>query len=462
MRHDEDGHLRSAEHAIGDAADEEGMKAPVTVGAEHDDVGAEVVGLAEDRLGVRPAKGMRVSREALPHGLRRDRLDASVLFAQFRRDLIAHGPWPHLVADEGGLRFADVQHVELPAEGSRERHRRVHDPTCDVGEIHARENDLHVSLHRTSRRVIRLSPRAKGAHRRSCFSRRSQIHSPHVGSPERREDDVTNVNKQPFDHVASQRAMASSPTRLAGPALFAALLSFTDGCSHAPPDSMPSTELATSSIVARFSVDDRGAGRFLDAFLSEAGPPAPEGHLVLEARRGVELVGPDRLVVSDDSAGAPVELRRYSDEEGTRYRAPLDPRSEHYSVVFERAGGRSVSTVTMPERPVVVFPAPGESLEAGKNLPIRFTAPAEDELLASVVGSCVTGNDTVIGPNAHGAGRHLIFLEPTRTAAPCDATVVVWRDSHGVVDPAFHAGELGQRSSIVASQSVVIHVRVVP
>lgn len=110
MGHEEDRHLRSAEHAVGDAADEEGVKAAVTVGAEHDDVGVEVLGLANDRLGVRPAAGVRVSREALPHGLRRDRLHASVLFAQVRSDLIAHRLGPRLIADESGVRFGDVQH----------------------------------------------------------------------------------------------------------------------------------------------------------------------------------------------------------------------------------------------------------------------------------------------------------------------------------------------------------------
>ena len=112
------------------------MKPTVNVEAEHDGVGAEVVGLAEDRLGIRPAKGVRVAVRPCRTAYGRDRLDASVLFAQCRRDLIAHCLWPDLVADESGLRFADVQHVELPAEGLGERHRRVHDPTCDIGKIH--------------------------------------------------------------------------------------------------------------------------------------------------------------------------------------------------------------------------------------------------------------------------------------------------------------------------------------
>jgi hypothetical protein len=46
MRYDEDRHLRSAEHAFRDTADEERMKAPMTVGAEHDDIGAETLGFA--------------------------------------------------------------------------------------------------------------------------------------------------------------------------------------------------------------------------------------------------------------------------------------------------------------------------------------------------------------------------------------------------------------------------------
>ena len=111
MGHDENGHLRSAEHTFCNAAYEERMKAPVTVGADHDDIRAEVLGFAEDRFRVRPAKGMRLRRETLLRGLRRDRLDASMLFAQCRRDLIAHRLWAHLVSDETGLGFADMQHV---------------------------------------------------------------------------------------------------------------------------------------------------------------------------------------------------------------------------------------------------------------------------------------------------------------------------------------------------------------
>jgi hypothetical protein len=120
MRHDEDWDLRSAEYAFRDTADEERMKAAVTVGAEHDDIGAEVLDLPQDRLHIRPAKGMRVRRETLLRCMLHDRLDASMLFAKCRRDLIAHVLWTHLVPDEVGFGFTDMQHVELAAEGFRQ------------------------------------------------------------------------------------------------------------------------------------------------------------------------------------------------------------------------------------------------------------------------------------------------------------------------------------------------------
>jgi hypothetical protein len=90
---------------------------------------------------------MRVRRETLLPGLRRDRLDASMVFAKCGRDLIAHVLRTHVVSDEAGFGFIDMQHVELTAKGSRQRRGYVDDTPFDLGKVHAREYALHFCPH---------------------------------------------------------------------------------------------------------------------------------------------------------------------------------------------------------------------------------------------------------------------------------------------------------------------------
>lgn len=223
-----------------------------------------------------------------------------------------------------------------------------------------------------------------------------------------------------------------------------------------------STGLPTSSITARFAVAEIDGGALVaEAWLSEAGPDAPEGHLVDQPRSHVALAGPDRLIVQDDR-GVSRALEAYEDEEGEGYRAVIDGRSEHVTFVLVRGDERHVATVSLPPSFSVTAPVAHERRALGTSLRIDYT-PAKIQgaaLRAVTLGDCVVGATTV-GGQGDGPGRYTLWLDGTSKEGPCDATVVMSAESRGTLDPSFHfTDDIAQRSSVVARRSRRIPIRV--
>jgi len=223
-----------------------------------------------------------------------------------------------------------------------------------------------------------------------------------------------------------------------------------------------STGLPTSSIVARFVVaETNGGALFADAWLSEAGPDAPDDHLAYEPHARVALAGRDRLTVEDDR-GVSRELEPFEDEEGARYRAVVDGASDHFTFVLARGDERHVANVSLPPTFSVTSPVADEQRALETALRIDYT-PAKIQgaaLHAVTLGDCVVGATTIGGPD-DGPGHYPLWLKGTSKEGPCDANVVMSAESSGTLDPSFHyTDDIAQRSSVVARRSRRIRIRV--